>query len=280
MSKDLTRQLVVVSCAVLAVAASAVGSGAFGGTPIQQVSGGALAADATRIAPAGPAFSIWSIIYLGLVALAVWQLLPAHREDRRQRRVGYPIAASMLLNAAWILSVQFDLLLLSVPVIIALLAVLGWIFAALLRERPSALVEAIVVDGTIGLYLGWVCVATAANITAVLVAVGFRGFGINPDLWAVVVVLVAGAVGVLLAVRGRGRLAPAAALCWGLTWVAVARLTGNPASTPTAISALLVVAAVLSITVAIRLHSTGNEGPLTRSAPQSRTTENKTRFSS
>ncbi|HEY9290083.1 MAG TPA: TspO/MBR family protein, partial [Microlunatus sp.] len=188
MSKDLTRQLVVVSCAVLAVAASAVGSGAFGGTPIQQVSGGALAADATRIAPAGPAFSIWSIIYLGLVALAVWQLLPAHREDRRQRRVGYPIAASMLLNAAWILSVQFDLLLLSVPVIIALLAVLGWIFAALLRERPSALVEAIVVDGTIGLYLGWVCVATAANITAVLVAVGFRGFGINPDLWAVVVV--------------------------------------------------------------------------------------------
>ena len=253
--RDRLRQSVVLVSAILALIGSFIGSGAAGGNAIQTASGGALAADATPIAPDGPAFSIWSIIYAGLVLYAIWQFLPKQKSDARQRRLGYPIAASMLLNAAWILSVQFDLLPLSVPVIVLLLAVLAWIFVILLRTRPRSLVETVLLDGTMGLYLGWVCVATAANIAAVLTDAGFDGFGISPDTWGVVVIGVAGLVGVLLAVVGRGRLTPTIALCWGLAWVAVARLTGNLLSTPTAIAAIVAVLVVVAVTLVLRLRA-------------------------
>ncbi|WP_417555234.1 tryptophan-rich sensory protein [Microbacterium sp.] len=249
---DRIRQVVVLVSLVLALAGAAVGSGAFGGTPIQNASDGALSADATPIAPAVPAFSIWSVIYLGLAACAVWQALPGRAADPRQRVLGYPVAASLLLNAAWILSVQAGLLALSVVVIAALLAVLAFAFAVCVRTRGKGWVEAVLVDGVIGLYLGWVCVATAANISAVLVAAGFTGWGVPADLWAVVVVGVAGAVGVALAMAGRGRIAPSLSLCWGLVWLGVARLNGEPHSVPAATSAFITVAIVILATILCR----------------------------
>jgi len=255
MVRDVVRQVVVLVSAVIAVVGSFIGSGAAGGTPIQDAAGGALAADATPIAPAGPAFSIWSVIYVGLIAYAIWQLLPRQRSDPRQRVLGYPIAVTLVLNAAWILSIQFGALALSVPIIIVLLVALIYTFFLTLRSRPTGVLEATVADGTVGLYLGWVCVATAANITAFLVDAGFAGWGIPRDVWSVAVVAVAGAVGVLLAVRGRGRLAPAASLSWGLAWVAVGRLAGEPFSIATGIAAIVAVVVVLVTTVAIRVRN-------------------------
>jgi len=252
-SRDLRRMVLVVIGALVALVGSFIGSGAAGGTPIQNAAGGALAADATLIAPAVPAFAIWTPIYLGLVGYAIWQCLPAQRSDPRQRRLGYPILASLILNAAWILSIQFDQLWLSVPVIVALLAVLVWTFRLTLASRPKNFVETILVDGTMGLYLGWVCVATAANVTAVLVAAGFTGFGLDPDLWAVAVIAVAAIVGGLLAIAGHGRHAPAASLAWGLGWLAVARLGGAPLSVPAGIAAVVAVVLVLAVTVGARL---------------------------
>jgi hypothetical protein len=250
---DLARQLTVAISAVLAVIGSFIGSGAAGGTPIQEAAGGALAADATLIAPGSGAFSIWTLIYAGLLAYAVWQFLPAQGTDARHRRLGYPIAASLLLNAAWILSIQFDLLWLSVPIIAALLVVLILAFRICLALPPKNLVDTIVTDGTVGLYLGWVCVATAANLTAALVATGFDGWGIDPEAWAIAVIAVAGLVGVALAIWDRGRIAPTLSLAWGLAWVAIARLTDAPASTATGIAAIVAVAAVIVATVASRV---------------------------
>jgi hypothetical protein len=260
-SSDLLRQSVVLVSAILAIVGSFIGSGAAGGTPIQNASGGALAADATPIAPDAPAFTIWTAIYLGLIAYAIWQFLPAQKTDARQRTLGYPIAASLVLNAVWILSIQFDLLVLSVPVIVLLLIVLIRAFLLTLVSRPKHLVETIVADGTVGLYLGWVSIATAANVTAVLVASGFDGFGLSADVWAVAVVAVAGLVGVFVAVYGRGRLAPTISLCWGLGWVAVARLTGNLHSLPTAVAAILAVAAIVIVTVTVRLRTQKSATP-------------------
>jgi hypothetical protein len=253
--RDIARQVTVAASAVIAVIGSFVGSGAAGGTPIQDAAGGALSATATPIAPAGPAFSIWSVIYLGLIAYAVWQLLPKQATAERHRRLGYWIAASLLLNAAWILSVQFDLLPLSLPLIVALVGVLGWAFVLCLRHRPSGTIDAIITDGTVGLYLGWVSIATAANTTAVLVAAGFTGFGIHPDAWAVAILAVAALVGVMLAIIGRGRIAPALSLSWGLAWVAVGRLTGELISVPAGVTAVIAVVVVLGATAVIRLRT-------------------------
>ncbi|SMG29333.1 tryptophan-rich sensory protein [Agreia pratensis] len=250
---DRTRQVVVAVGAVIAVVGAYIGSGAAGGTPIQNAANGALTADSTPIAPAGPAFSIWSVIYLGLLAYAVWQLLPAQANAPRQRLVGYWVAASLVLNAAWILSVQFDQLALSCVVIVVLLAVLARTFLLLVDGRPAGVVETIVLDGTMGLYLGWVSIATAANLAAGLTAAGFDGFGWGSDVWAVVVLAVAALVGVLIAIRGRGRLAPAASLTWGLAWVAVSRTTGELVSQPAMIAAIVAAAVVVIATVGIRV---------------------------
>lgn len=252
---DLLRQVIVILSAGVAIVGSFIGSGAAGGTPIQDAAGGALGVDATLIAPGGSAFGIWSVIYIGLVAYAIWQSLPAQREDPRQRRLGYLVAASLVLNGAWILSIQFDLLGLSVPVIVLLLAVLLWAFLITLTTRPRNIIDTIVTDGTIGLYLGWVAIATAANITAYLVAEGFDGFGLNIDGWAVVVIGVAGTAGIVLAIASRGRIAPAAALSWGLGWVAVARLTGDLLSTPAAVAAIVALLTIIAFTVTMRMRT-------------------------
>jgi hypothetical protein len=250
---DLARQLTVAVSALLAVIGSFIGSGAAGGQPVQDAAGGALAADATLIAPGTGAFSIWSVIYFGLLAYAVWQFLPGQRTDARHRRLGYPVAASLLLNAAWILSIQFDLLWLSVPVIVALLVVLIAAFRISLAMPPKNALDALVTDGTIGLYLGWVIVATAANLTAALTATGWDGWGIPPETWAVMVVAVAGLIGIALAVWDRGRIAPTLSLGWGLAWIAVARLTDEPASTVVGVTAIIATVAVVLVTVAVRV---------------------------
>jgi hypothetical protein len=252
-SNDRLRQIVVLVSAILAIVGAFIGSGAAGGTPIAEAAGGALSADATPVAPAGPAFAIWSVIYAGLVGYTIWQLLPAQAHAERHRRLGYPIALSLILNATWILSVQFDLLWASVPIIVLLLVVLIWAFRLTLASRPSNLIDAIVTDGTMGLYLGWVTIATVANIAAVLSAIGFTGFGMSSDLWGVLLIAVAGVIGVGLALYGRGRLAPAASLCWGIAWVAVGRLTGDLLSVPTAITSVVVVAVILLVTIAARI---------------------------
>jgi hypothetical protein len=250
---DTVRQVVVLVTSVLAIVAAFIGSGAFVGTPIQEAAGGWLDADSTLIAPGQRAFSIWSVIYTGMLAYAIWQLLPAQRTDVRHRRIGYAVAASLVLNALWIGVVQLDLLGLSLPVIVALLAVLAWLFVQLRRMPPKNLVDTIVTDGSIGLYLGWVVVATAANATAVLAAADFSGWGLPDETWAVIVIAAAAAVGVGLAVWGRGRIAPMLSLCWGLSWVAVARLTDEPESTTTGIAAIVAAVVVVAVTLGMRI---------------------------
>ncbi|GGE95537.1 tryptophan-rich sensory protein [Mycetocola zhadangensis] len=252
---DRLRQIAVLISAIIALIGAFIGSGAAGGTPIAEASGGALSADATPVAPDGPAFGIWSVIYAGLIAYAIWQLLPAQTTAARHRRLGYPIALSLILNAAWILSVQFDLLWASVPVIVILLIVLIGAFRITLASRPRNLIDGIVTDGTVGLYLGWVTIATVANTAAVLAASGFDGFGISPDVWGVLLILVAGVIGIALALYSRGRLAPSAALSWGIAWVAVGRLTGDLLSTPTAIASIVVVIALVLATIIIRVRA-------------------------
>lgn len=249
--KRIWKRTAVAVSAVVAVIGAYVGSGAAGGTPIQDAAGGALSASSTAIAPDGPAFSIWSVVYAGLIGYAVLQLFRTANDERHERLV-VPAVLSLLLNAAWILSVQFGFLWASEPIIVALLVVLIWTFTILRRTPSRGVVEAILTDGTFGLYLGWVCVATAANTAALLTAAGFRGFGLGQDPWGVVVAAVAGLVGVLIALWGRGRLTPMASVAWGLAWVAVARFEGPLVSVPTAVAAVLAAAAVVVVTVVVR----------------------------
>lgn len=255
--RDLARQWTVLVSAVVAVAVSFLGSGAVVGTPVNQVADGVLSSSATLVAPAGPAFAIWGVIYTGLLLLALLQVLPSRRTDPRQRRTGWWTAASLLLNAVWILVIQVEQIVAALVVIAALAAVLV-VAMVRLGERPAGTAyERVVVDGALGLYLGWVCIATVANAAAALVVLGVDPVGTAAVTWAVVVLVVAGAIGVLLAVGLGGRIAPALSLAWGLAWVAVARTTGEPTSAVVAATAALaaLVTLVSALVVAGRRRS-------------------------
>lgn len=246
-SSDIPSQVLLAVAAVLAVIAAVIGSGALGGTPIAEAADGALAADATFVAPGGTAFAIWSLLYIGFLALAVWQLLPAQRGNPRVRDVWWLIALSLLLNVLWIATVQLGWVYVSVVVILALLATLAVIFARLLRSRPASWVEAVLLDGVMGLYLGWVVIATVANIAAALKAGDVGELGLGAEPWAVVVLVIAAAVGVGLAFISGGRVAFALAMIWGLGWIGVARFADSPES---AVVGSVAVAAAVVVAVA------------------------------
>lgn len=241
-------KIVVVVSAVVAVVVSFLGSGAWIGTPIAEAAGGALSATSTLVSPAGPAFSIWSVIYTGLIAYAVWQFLPGR--TARHDALRAPIVASMLLNPAWILVIQIGQLWLSVIVIVALLAVLVRVFLLMQQHRPEGVVDAVITDGTMGVYLGWVCVATIANISAWLVSLGFTS---GATVWAVIVLVVAAGVGVFLAQYSGGAVAPMLAIVWGLGWLAQGRLSGEVVDTTVGWTAVLAAVVVALGTVGTRI---------------------------
>ena len=201
----------------------------------------------------GPAFAIWTPIYLGLAGFTVFQWLPTQTAEPRHRAIGWLAAASMVLNAVWLLVTQQDWIWVSVVVMAALVATLA-LLVRRLEEHPSyGHGETVLVDGTFGLYLGWVAVAACANVAAALVASGVDPGGRLAQLAAVVVLAVAAGVGVLLARRLGGRWAVAVAMAWGLLWVAWGRLAGEPRSVVVALAA--VVAAVVVLVATSRTHS-------------------------
>ncbi|AUI51103.1 tryptophan-rich sensory protein [Arthrobacter crystallopoietes] len=237
LATDLARQLAVSASLVFALLIGARGAGLLGGTAIKDTAGGAFAPDFTLLAPASGAFSIWSAIYVGLVGYTIFQWWPSQRRTPRQRAAGWLLAASLVLNACWILSAQASNVGLSLMVMILLLAVLLAAVYVLTRYPAKSLVEALLADAPVGLYTGWILVAAGANAASWLTLRGIDLFGWGADVWAVIALGVVSFAGAVVAMTGRGRMSAVVALCWGLGWIAVSRLLGDPGSVPVVIAA-------------------------------------------
>ena len=219
-------QITTAALTVIAIVTAAFGAGAFGGTPIQDAAGGWLGPDGTWIAPASTAFSIWSVIYLGLIAYTVWQFLPSAQSARHDRLRPW-ILAGILLNSVWIWTVQAGWLAISVLVIVLLLAVLCRILVMMESMPHRGWAERILLDGVQGLYLGWVSIATVANAAAWLGSMGWTGAPMGPIVWTNIMIVAATLIGAFTAVYSGGRLMPAVGLAWGLAWIAVGRSDGT-----------------------------------------------------
>ncbi len=149
--------------------------------------------------PADYVFSIWGLIYTGLTAFVVYQALPSHRHDPRLRRVGYLFALSCAANSAWIFLWHYELFVLTLAVMLALLALLIAIYLRLdinYAHGRVPTVQRLTVDLPFSLYLGWISVATIANAADVLYYLRWDGWGLSAEVWTVVML----AVGALLAV--------------------------------------------------------------------------------
>lgn len=250
---DLVRQIAVLAAVSFMLIAAMVGVGLFGGTPVQQLQDGALDADASYLAPARQAFSIWSVIYVGLVGYAIWQALPRHRANPRQRSMGWLIALTMVLNGLWLVMAQFATLPLTVITIVLLLAALGVAFrvAVVTRTPGDGAWDSLLIDGVTGLHLGWVALATVANVAAWLTATGPAEWAEAAALWGVAVLAVVAVIGVAIAWASGWRVAPGLAMGWGLVWIGVGRLVVEPHSSAIGVAALVAAVAVVLPPLAI-----------------------------
>jgi hypothetical protein len=171
--------------------------------------------------PAGYVFSIWSVIYLGWIAFIIFQFLPSQKESPRLRRLGYLFAVSNLANAAWLFCWHYNRFGLSVLVMLVLLGLLIASYLRLNVNRSSVTrLEYWSVDVLFSVYLGWITVATVANITSWLYFVEWDGFGIPAQTWAVIMLAVASLLGLAMALtrRDAGYLA---VLVWAFAGIAI-----------------------------------------------------------
>ncbi|MDR4987422.1 MAG: TspO/MBR family protein [Bacteroidales bacterium] len=131
-------------------------------------------------APAGITFSIWGIIYLMLMVFVLLQF----REENKQMiaALGWLFALSCVLNATWIFAWHYDRMFWSLILMLALLATLVVINQKLM-PFPAGLSRAV-----FGIYLGWICIATIANVTVLLVKYQWGGWGIPDEVWTIVMI--------------------------------------------------------------------------------------------
>ena len=135
--------------------------------------------------PAGITFSIWGVIYLLLMVFCVIQFTTP--DQAVISRIGWLFAVSCIFNALWIVTWHYGRIPLSVIIMLGLLVSLIWI-NIIVKDLPYGLIKA-----AFGIYLGWICIATIANVTALLVNFSWNGFGISGETWTVVMIL-AGAI--------------------------------------------------------------------------------------
>jgi hypothetical protein len=145
-------------------------------------------------------FSIWGIIYLGWIAFTLFQLRSSQRENIRLRQLGYSFALSNLANAAWLFCWHYNQFGLSVLIMLALLGLLITSYLRLHVNRSTVTrLEYWSVDVLFSIYLGWITVATVANISDWLYLIRWDGFGISPQAWAVIMLAIASLLGLVMA---------------------------------------------------------------------------------
>ena len=170
--------------------------------------------------PAGYVFAIWGLIYLLLGVFVVYQALPAQRNNPRLKRLGYLFIVSCAFNIAWLFAWHFLQIPLSMLVMLGLLGTLIAIYERLgVGKRQDSRIEAFTLRLPFSIYLGWITVATVANVSVLLLSFGVRG-GWTAPFWAFAAVFAATAIG-LTVLRRRGDVAYTLVLVWAFFGIAV-----------------------------------------------------------
>ena len=130
--------------------------------------------------PAGITFSIWGIIYLLLAGYCIVQFTGSNQKTIAN--IGWLFGISCVLNALWIVCWHYGKLPFSLIVMLGMLVSLIYI-NILIRDLQLGIIKA-----SFGIYLGWICIATIANVTALLVYYDWKGFGISEEIWTIIMI--------------------------------------------------------------------------------------------
>jgi hypothetical protein len=156
--------------------------------------------------PSGLTFSIWGLIYILLAIFVIYQIIVTIRKNEGSlssfRKVGYLFILSSVLNMGWIFAWQYEIVPLSLVIMLMLLGCLLAIYIRLgVGQKSGTTRDKFLVHLPFSIYLGWITIATIANITAFLVELNWNRFGISEQFWAVMVIIVG--IGISLSVLFR-----------------------------------------------------------------------------
>ncbi|MBS3737023.1 MAG: hypothetical protein V5A87_03780 [Candidatus Bipolaricaulota bacterium] len=153
--------------------------------------------------PAGFTFVIWGVIYISLALLVIYLIWGAIKGKEGPIQaisdIGWYFAASSVLNGVWIFTWHYDLIVLSLVVMVALLLSLILLYRRLRSGQVAG-------NGYLlpfSIYLGWISVATIANVATLTVKLRWRGFGLSREFWfsVLLVVIIALAAYMILRIR-------------------------------------------------------------------------------
>lgn len=164
----------------------------------------------TLFTPAPLAFSIWGLIYALMLLFVLCQW--SREGEHAVQEIGPWFAVSCLMNTAWIFAWHFD------AIVLSLVYMLGLLLALIAIERSIPAVGGgwlyrLGAEAGFSIYLGWIIAATIANVSVVLVKLGWNGFGRSEQFWTVAV-LIFGALLTLITVIRSGRWLTGAAVLW------------------------------------------------------------------
>jgi len=235
--KDTTRQILV----ILSIALTLVVNVLANALPINGLNTGQIS-DSFDVyfVPAGYVFSIWGLIYIGLVAFAVFQALPSQRENPRLRAAGPWIILSGLANSAWIFLWHYQQFPLTLLVMLVLLASLIITYLRLGTSRTNvSTLETWMARVPFSIYLGWITVATVANATSVLDYLNWNGFGLSEEAWMVIILAAVLVIAALMNFTRRD-VAYTLVILWALAGISVKHAGVTAVTTPTWITFALV----------------------------------------
>lgn len=192
MHRDRLQQYAVIVAIITTIAINGLANSLpFGGRTTGEISD----LYPTRLTPAAYAFSIWSLIYIGLLAFGIYQFAAARRGDKRLRAIRPYVVINCAANCLWLWLWHNNQIMLSSGVIIVMLATLIVIYTRLQTgASQSFLIERLCVEMPFSLYFGWITVATIVNIAVALVAAGWDGAGLGAETWAALLIGIALAV--------------------------------------------------------------------------------------
>jgi hypothetical protein len=173
------------------------------------------------ITPANYAFAIWGVIYLGLIAFGVYQVLPAQRQNLSLRRMGYLLVLASLAQIVWVFFFQYRLFTLSLVAMVAILLPLIEIYLRLGigYERVSKR-EKWFVHIPLSIYLAWISVATIVNVALTLYNLGWSGWGISAEVWTAIALITGAAIAAIVSLQ-RADVAFVLVIVWAFVAIAV-----------------------------------------------------------
>jgi hypothetical protein len=253
MNRDILRQVVV----VIAIIATVIMNGLANALPLNGITTGEVS-DRFQVyfVPAGYVFSIWGVIYVGLVLYAVYQASPAQRDNPGLRATGHLFALSCLANIIWLFLWHYEYFVLTLVAMVALLFLLIAIYLRLGIGRAAvSTAERWLVQLPFSIYLGWISVATIANMTSVLDYLNWNGWGISPEIWTVIMLLAG--VGLAFAMAfTRGDVVYSLVIIWAFAGIAI-KHSGTPLVATAAWIAGGLVVLVLVIGLLLNRRSSG-----------------------